>query len=193
MPEFLTLKPPQKALDELLEYLHLHPEVLEIQTAGAVGWVTAEAISAPYALPNFPRSTVDGYAVRAADTFGAGESLPAYLNVRGEVLMGSPSGFSLGAAECCLIHTGGMLPVGANAVVMVEHTQAARPGEVEVLRAVAVGDNVLHIGEDVAAGEVSHPGRCPAAAGRDRWADGPWARSGKGPPAPARGHHLERG
>ncbi len=67
--------------------------------------------------------------------------------------MGSAASLSLDTAECCLIHTGGMLPEGANAVVMVEHTQAARPDEVEVLKAVAVGDNVLHVGEDVSAGE----------------------------------------
>jgi molybdopterin molybdotransferase len=153
MPEFLSLKPPLEALDKLLVNITARTGIVEMPTAAALGWVTAEQITAPYALPNFPRSTVDGYAVRAADTFGAGESLPAYLAVRGEVLMGSAASLSLDTAQCCLIHTGGMLPEGANAVVMVEHTQAARPDEVEVLKAVAVGDNVLHVGEDVSAGE----------------------------------------
>jgi molybdopterin molybdotransferase len=96
---------------------------------------------------------VDGYAVRAADTYGAGEALPAYLSLAGEVPMGAAADCTLAPTSCALIHTGGMLPEGADAVVMVEHTQLARPGEVEVLRAAAMGENVLLVGEDVAEGE----------------------------------------
>jgi molybdopterin molybdotransferase len=67
--------------------------------------------------------------------------------------MGAAADFPLAPAQCALIHTGGMLPVGADAVVMVEHTQNVRPGEVEVLRAAAVGENVLKVGEDVTQGQ----------------------------------------
>jgi len=99
--------------------------------------------------------------VRAVDTYGASDSLPAYLHLEGEVPMGAEAGLSLGAARCALIHTGGMLPEGADAVVMVEHTQSVRPGEVEILRAVAVGENVLKVGEDVGEGqEVIPAGTC---------------------------------
>jgi molybdopterin molybdotransferase len=91
--------------------------------------------------------------VRAADTYGASDSLPAYLNLVGEVPMGAAAQFQLAPAQCALIHTGGMLPDGADAVVMVEHTQNVRPGEVEVMKAVAVGENVLKVGEDVAQGQ----------------------------------------
>lgn len=153
MPEFLELLPPRPALERLLENLTCVPQAEWVETVKALGRVTAEPVVAPYALPSFPRSTVDGYAVRAADTYGANESLPAYLNLVGEVPMGAAPAFLLQPAQCALIHTGGMLPENANAVVMVEYTQAARPQEIEVLRAAAVGENVLKVGEDVTAGE----------------------------------------
>jgi molybdopterin molybdotransferase len=153
MPEFLELLPPQEALNRLLSHLSPEPKAEEIETIAALGRVTAAPVVAPYPLPSFPRSTVDGFAVRAVDTFGANDSLPAYLNLIGEVPMGAAADLSLGVGECALIHTGGMLPEGADAVVMVEHTQQARAGEVEVLRAVAPGENVLKVGEDVVEGE----------------------------------------
>ena len=91
-----------------------------------LGRVTAEAVTSPEALPAFRRSSVDGYAVRAADTFGASDSLPAYLRVVGEVVMGQAAAVPIKTGEAALIHTGGMLPDGADAVVMVEHTQRFR-------------------------------------------------------------------
>lgn len=153
MPEFLELLPPGQALKRLFDHLAFTPEAEEIATVDALGRVTVAPVTAPYALPSFSRSMVDGYAVRAVDTFGASESLPAYLRLVGEAPMGAAPAFSLQAAQCALIHTGGMLPEGANAVVMVEYTQTARLEEVEVLRATAVGENVLKAGEDVVAGQ----------------------------------------
>jgi molybdopterin molybdotransferase len=158
MPEFLTLLPPPQALETLLAYIPARLGEEEIPTADALGRVTFAAVQAPHPLPAFARSTVDGYAVRAADTFGASDALPAYLQLAGEVPMGAAPAFSIAAAECALIHTGGMLPGGADAVVMVEHTQQAGLGAaqhtlVEVLRAVGVGENALQVGEDVAAGQ----------------------------------------
>ncbi len=157
MPEFLRLLPPQEALGRLLADLspHVLPEILE--TALAVGRVTAEAVVAPHPLPTFPRSTVDGYAVRAQDTFGASEGLPAYFTIAGEVPMGDAPHFQLGRGQCALIHTGGMLPDNADAVVMLEQTQSIRPGELELLKAAAPAENVLKVGEDVAQGQVVIP------------------------------------
>lgn len=153
MPEFLELLPPGKALSHLMSHLAWHTEAEEMATEQAFGRVTATRVLAPHPLPAFPRTTVDGYAVRAADTFGASDSLPAYLNLIGEVPMGAEAGFRLEPGQCAAIHTGGMLPSGADAVVMIEHTQAAAAGEVEILRAAAIGENVLKVGEDVAEGE----------------------------------------
>ena len=153
MPEFLNLLPPPEALKRWREHLSIRTCAEEIESPEALGRVTYEAVRAPHPLPTFARATVDGYAVRAEDTFGASEALPAYLRIAGEVPMGKPAGLSLAAGECALIHTGGMLPGGANAVVMVEHTQSVRPEEVEVLRAAAPGENMLKPGEDVAEGQ----------------------------------------
>ena len=153
MPEFLELLPPGEALSRFMSHLAPIVEVEEIASSQALGRVTATRVLAPHPLPSFPRATVDGYAVRAADTFGASDSLPCYLRLVGEVPMGTEAGFGLAPGQCAIIHTGGMLPEGADAVVMVEHTQFAVAGEVEILRSVAMGENVLKVGEDVAQGE----------------------------------------
>ncbi len=152
MPEFLQLLPPEAAREHW--FAHLPPAALQrerVAAAKALGRVTAAVVRAPHPLPQFRRSSVDGYAVRAADTYGASESLPAYLRLAGEAPMGAEVARPLAAGEAMLIHTGGMLPPGADAVVMLEYTQQAHDDEVEVLRAVAVNENVIEIGEDVAA------------------------------------------
>lgn len=153
MPEFLELLPPPVALAALLRHLEPQPVPEKIMTVNALGRATASGIHAPHSLPAFPRSTVDGYAVRAADTYGANDSLPAYLSLAGDVPMGAEAGLTLSGGQCALIHTGGMLPAGADAVVMIEHTQSTGQGEVEVLRAAGVGENVLKVGEDVLEGQ----------------------------------------
>lgn len=157
MPEFLNLLPPDDARQRLLELLPIKIKTEKIPTESATGRVTAQAVLASEPLPAFERSTVDGYAVRSADTFGASESLPAYLMQIGEVPMGDSPSFGIQAAQCALIHTGGMLPEGADAVVMLEYTQALQTGEIEIQRAVAVGENVLQTGEDVAVRDVVIP------------------------------------
>jgi molybdopterin molybdotransferase len=154
MPEFLNLKPPGEALALLLDHLKFTVKSETISAADSLGRVLYFPVAASYPLPSFRRSTVDGYAVHAGDTYGASESLPAYLPLAGEVPMGAVPDFDLDQGVCALIHTGGMLPAGADAVVMVEHTQHAREGEVEILHSVAVGENVLQIGEDVQEGEI---------------------------------------
>lgn len=154
MPEFLNLKPPGEALTLLLEYLDFTGKSETILVADSLERVLFSPVVASYPLPSFRRSTVDGYAVHAEDTYGASDSLPAYLPLAGEVPMGAVPDFDLEKGQCGLIHTGGMLPSGADAVVMVEHTQHAREDEVEILRSVAVGENVLQVGEDVREGEI---------------------------------------
>ncbi len=153
MPEFLKLIPIQQALQTLFSHMEVSVSKEHIQTIDALGRVTAEPILSTNPLPPFARSTVDGYAVRAADTFGASESLPAYLQLVGEVNMGSTPAFDIQAGETGVIHTGGMLPASCNAVVMIEYTQAVGKDTIEVLRSVAVGENIIKLGEDVQTGE----------------------------------------
>jgi len=114
--------------------------------------VPAAAVTAPHPLPGFARSTVDGYAVRAADTYGVSEALPGYLTVAGTVAMGTEPDVTVGPGTAAAMPTGGVLPAGADAVVMVEYTQEAMPGTIEVVRPAAPGDGVVRADEDAAAG-----------------------------------------
>jgi molybdopterin molybdotransferase len=153
MPEFLKLLPPKEALSVFLNEIKFSGEIETVAVENALGRILAEPVTAPYPLPSFPRSTVDGFAVRAADTHGASHSLPRYLKMAGEVPMGAAPQFEISKLECALIHTGGMLPTGADAVVMVEDTQPAHEAEIEIFKAAADGENVLQIGEDVVQGQ----------------------------------------
>jgi molybdopterin molybdotransferase len=123
-----------------------------VALADAHGRVPCEPVLAPHDLPGFARATVDGYAVRAADTYGASEGLPGYLEIAGGVAMGSAPDAEVTSGHAVAIPTGAVLPSGADAVVMVEHTQEAMAGTVEVLRPVAPGDGVVRADEDARAG-----------------------------------------
>ena len=137
-----------------------------VDVSGAVGRVTTQDSRAPHALPSFPRSSMDGYAVRASETFGVSESMPGYLTVGGEVPMGAGPDFALQPGQAALIHTGGMLPENADAVVMVEQTEQTRNGEISILKGVAPGENVILMGEDVQEGQIVIQGGTAGPAGR---------------------------
>lgn len=156
-PEFFQVLPVVDALALLDSIWQPQPGSETIATADALGRVLAADLHSPEQAPAFRKSTVDGYALRAADTFGAGQSLPAFLHLRGELLMGAAPNMDIHAGETLLIHTGGMLPAGADAVVMLEYTQPINEAEIEVLRAVAPGENVIEAGEDVAEGALLLP------------------------------------
>jgi len=117
----------------------------------AAGRVPSEPVRAPHDLPGFARATVDGFAVRAGDTFGASEGLPGYLDVIGEVAMGRAPEIGLRPGGAVAIPTGAVMPEGADAVVMVEHTQSTMPGAIEVVRPVAPGDGTVRADEDARA------------------------------------------
>ena len=134
--------------------------VAAVALADAHRRVPADAVLAPHDLPGFARSTVDGYAVRAGDTYGASEGLPGYLEVVGAVAMGKPPPVDVGPGCAVAIPTGGVLPRGADAVVMVEHTQQAMAGTVEILRPVAPGEGIVRADEDARRGaELAPAGR----------------------------------
>jgi molybdopterin molybdotransferase len=128
-----------------------------IALAHAQGRVPAEPVLAPHDLPGFARSTVDGYAVRAADTYGASEGLPSYLEVTGAVAMGQAPESAVAPGAAMAMPTGGVIPEGADAVVMVEHTQEAMAGTIEVVRPAAPGDGLVRADEDAAAGSALVP------------------------------------
>jgi molybdopterin molybdotransferase len=118
-----------------------------------LGRVLAQDIYAPCDIPSFRRSTVDGYAVLAADTAGAGEAVPAFLKQTGAVSMGKQADIMLNSGECAYVPTGGMLPAGADAVVMAEYAEAAGE-DVAVYEAQAHGMGMVEVGEDLRNGEL---------------------------------------
>jgi molybdopterin molybdotransferase len=128
-----------------------------VAAAPALGIVPAGDVLCGEQLPGWARATVDGYAVRAADTYGASETLPALLEVTGSVTMGHAPKGEVGPGTALEIPTGGLVPPGADAVVMVEHTSDPMPGHVEILRRVAPGDGVLQAGEEAAPGDILAP------------------------------------
>ena len=120
----------------------------------AFGRVLARDLASPGDLPHFHRANMDGYAARARDTFGASATLPAYLRLAGAVEMGQEAKRALAKGEAVRISTGGMLPAGADAVVMVEYTEETGDGNVEIHRGVSPWENVIRIGEDIKKGQI---------------------------------------
>ncbi len=149
--EFFNVQPVAQALQTLLGHWQPAPDVELLDPREARARVLARDVHAPEEMPAFPRSTVDGYALRAAESFGASPALPALLRVAGELRMGEAADEALTPGNALLIHTGGMLPPGADAVIMLERTQTLGD-DVELLAPVAPGENVLQPGEDVARG-----------------------------------------
>ncbi|WP_018085400.1 molybdopterin molybdotransferase MoeA [Desulfurispora thermophila] len=150
----------EQARRELTAHLRLPARTEEVPLPLAAGRLLAAPVRVQDDIPGFARSTVDGFAVRAADTFGASEGLPAYLDLDGEILMGQEAVRPLKPGTAQRIPTGGMLPPGADAVVMVEYSEPLDERTIGVVRPVAPGENVVQRGEDMAAGQVVlEPGR----------------------------------
>ena len=145
--EFFKVVSPKEAKSALQGFRALGEE--RVSSFDAVGRVLACDVRSPVDLPDFARATMDGYALRASDSFGAGEAIPAYLDIIGQVPMGAAPEFSVGRGEAARILTGGMVPEGADAVVMEEFTSAPDAETLEVRRPAAVGENVLGVGDDL--------------------------------------------
>lgn len=126
----------------------------EIDLSDAICRVLAEDIVTTEYVPDFNRSTVDGYAVRARDTFGCSDAIPAILPVTGEVLMGEDAKEPLAPETCVYVPTGGAVPEGADSVVMIEYTEDYGDGTIGVAKAVAPGQNMIYRGDDVYPGKV---------------------------------------
>lgn len=148
---FFKVKTREEVWGEFERFTPLKTE--EISLGQALNRVLAEPIIAKEDLPSFTRSIVDGYAVRAQDTFGASESLPSLLEIVGEVGMGETVSFELSGGKAARIPTGGMLPAGADSVVMVEHTEELDQKSVAISRSVAPLENLIRPGDDFKAGQ----------------------------------------
>jgi len=148
--EFRDLASPAEAHD-VIGGLDMTPGTGTVDLRDASGRVLAERIEATLDVPGFDRASVDGYAVRAEDTFGADEADPVHLDVADTVHAGEEPDVTLGAGTAAAISTGAVMPDDADAVVMVERTTEG-DGEVAVRTGVAPGDGVMPAGDDIAAG-----------------------------------------
>ena len=157
----LQVKTPDEVLELIKTEFSPLPELTEtVPLSAAWGRTLAEDIAAEEYVPDFDRSTVDGYALRASDTFGCSDAIPAILPLQGEVQMGRGADFSLPPGGCAAVPTGGALPKGADCAVMVEYTEDYGDGSIGVLKPGAPGINVIFRGDDV------YPGKTVLSAGR---------------------------
>jgi len=153
--DFFSTELPEDVLASFSCFSPVKQEIVALEEG--LNRVLAKDFYAPEDFPGFRRATMDGYALKAEETFGASEAVPVWLTVVGEIKMGEVSSFTLKRGEAVKIATGGMLPEGANAVVMVEHTQLVDETTVEVFKPVAPLQNIMLADEDFAKGGLVLP------------------------------------
>lgn len=147
--ELLQTNTLQFAREKLVDLLMEKQEIQTVNLMDAEGLVLASDVISQYPVPHFRRSTVDGYAVNSKDTQGVSESVPAFLEIVEEIRIGHEATAALKSGECAYVPTGGMVPDGADAVVMVEYCEPFSSGSVAVYGSVSVGRNVVNVGEDL--------------------------------------------
>ena len=149
----LYVKTPEEVLALIESEFEAVAATEPVSLGNAMGRVLAEDIAATEYVPDFDRSTVDGYAVRARDTFGCTDAIPAIVPVQAEVFMGEGADFELNPEACAAVPTGGAVPRGADSVVMMEYTEDYGDGTVGISKSVAPGDNMIFRGDDVYPGK----------------------------------------
>ncbi len=146
MRNFFQVKTLHQVMELIPDFFSVGIEELPVSRVSSR--ILAENIDADEDMPVFRRSTMDGYAVVSGSTFGASESSPAWLFLKGTVAMGEIPEFDLEPGEAARISTGGMLPKGADSVVMIEHTEAVDDSSVEIYKSVAPLQHVIDRAED---------------------------------------------
>ena len=156
----LQVKTPEEVLRLIeTEFSPIGERTETVPLDAALGRVLAQDVCADEYVPDFDRSTVDGYALRASDTFGCSDAIPAILNLVGEVQMGEQTALSLPRGACAYVPTGGAIPAGADCMVMIEYTEDYGDGTVGILKTGAPGLNLIFRGDDVRPGQtVLHAG-----------------------------------
>jgi molybdopterin molybdotransferase len=149
----LEVKAPEEVLRLIEKEFKPLGQTESVPLSAAMGRVLSEPITAQEYVPDFDRSTVDGYACRAADTFGCSDAIPAILNLAGEVLMGQGADFALSRDSCVYVPTGGAIPKGADCAVMLEYTEDYGDGTVGIMKPGAPGMNLIFRGDDVFPGK----------------------------------------
>jgi len=150
----LRVKAPETVLSIIeSRFGHLKAQGECVPLPGSLGRILYEDIVSGESIPGFDRSSVDGWAVHASDTFGCSESLPSLFRIAGEVEMGRPARISVAGGECAYVPTGGEAPAGADAVVMVEYSEDYGNGTIGILTPCAPGENIVLKGDDVTIGK----------------------------------------
>lgn len=153
-----TIQQVLEKMDNHFGDLKLDSEMVNIEDA--VGRTVSQDIFSQYNIPDFNRSTVDGYAIVASDTFGVSESIPVFLDVIGHVDMGKSTDIVISKGKAAYVPTGGMVPKGADAVIMIEHIEEMDSTTIAAYSPMAPGENVIKIGDDVRLGDrLLHKGR----------------------------------
>ena len=153
----LTVLTPEAALQCISEHFGPCLPGETVPLAEACGRILADPVTAAEFVPDFDRATVDGYAIRASDSFGCSDALPALLRLKGEIAMGAAAETALRSGECMAIPTGGALPPGADAAVMLEYAEDYGDGTIGIWRPAAPGENLIFRGDDVRPGQTVLP------------------------------------
>jgi len=148
------LTPTHDALETLLQHVTATVGTETVPVSSALGRITAEDIISPVDLPPFERAAMDGYAIRAEDTYSASTSSPVTLRSIGDLQIGEATNLLLGKNETASIVTGAQMPASANAVVMVEYTKKISDDQVEIYTESRPGENISRVGEDVQKGDI---------------------------------------
>lgn len=151
--QFYKVKTVEETIDIIRNNVQPIQETLTLSLEESLGNILAKDVISGEDVPGFTRSTVDGYAVQAKDTFGSSESMPSFLTVSGQVEMGEEVKICLSSGQAMYIPTGGMLPAGSDSVIMIEYCEDM-DGLLNTYQQVTPGENVIHAGEDVPKGEV---------------------------------------
>jgi putative molybdopterin biosynthesis protein len=157
--QFLEVVSAEEARARFTRHLDLSPLPGEtVALPAALGRVLAQDVTAPLDVPPFDRANVDGFALRSADTLGASDAAPRHLRLNGEVIVcGHAPALQVEPGSATTIATGGVVPRGADAVLMIEHTELIENDEapaIEVRRAVGPGQSISYAGSDIARGEM---------------------------------------
>ncbi len=153
--ELLKVDTIDAARDKLIKAMtEKQPELIKLKLLSARGYIAARDHYSNEQVPDFRRSSVDGYAVVSNDTMGANESLPVFVQIVDEVIMGNPAKKEIHTGECVYVPTGGMIPKGANAMVMVEYCELFGSEQIAIYNAVPFGGNIVLEGEDIKKGDL---------------------------------------
>lgn len=145
----------EEAKNLLEDNFNFKPEVETLALKDSLGRIIFDDIISKTDVPHFRRATVDGYALNYRDTAGASEGMPAIMDYKGEVAMGKEPPFRIDfPGECMYVPTGGMIPFGADSMVMVEYSERLDDNTILINKACAYGENIVEIGEDIGIGEV---------------------------------------